>query len=574
MSCERGRYRKRAGILVTLLALAPLNAGAQAPPASQVTPETLRPPEDFGGGGIVMSGAAPLDVPAGAERLTVTIANVRIEGGFPELAAVTAELSRQIVGRRTTAAELYAFAGVVEQAYAAAGYVLARVVLPPQTLLDGGELRLLVVDGYVEDVDVQALSPRVRDVVVSRMAPLIGQRRIKLDEIERRLLLASHVPGLRLRSTLARGREQGGTRLILNGEHNTVGGTLGVNNHMNESYGRWQYASSAEVNSAFGFGEQVYGTYIGSDELGATLDGTAPLRIAGVGAVIPIGTDGLTLNPEYTHSRSRPIDQLFATQDVFERFALRVSYPVVLTRARRLDVEALYEHNEAISEAIDFGLDLDHDRYSVVRLGLDHTSYTSRGAPVFLSATVSQGLGGRDESDAIASGVPLSRMGSDPDFQKLVAEMHYIHPLPEDLRVSLLVRGQTSFGTPLFASEQFSLDGPQSISGFESGTFSVDEGLLARSEISRSFSLPTVAWATVVTPYVFGAAGRGWLVEPTIVEPGRIDVASVGVGTRAFVEGPDGLPLGSMSLQLARRLTAEPRAEEGDRVLFNAGVKF
>jgi hypothetical protein len=78
----------------------------------------------------------------------------------------------------------------------------------------------------------------------------------------------------------------------------------------------------------------------------------------------------------------------------------------------------------------------------------------------------------------------------------------------------------------------------------------------------------------VVTPYVFGAAGRGWLVEPTIVEPGRIDVASVGVGTRAFVEGPDGLPLGSMSLELARRFTDDPRAEEGYRVMFNAGVKF
>lgn len=570
----KGRYRKRVGNLAALLVLSPFQALAQAPSASQVTPETLRPPQSFDGGGIVMSGAAPLDAPAGAERLTVTIANVRIEGGFPELAAVASVLSRQIVGRRLTAADLYAFAGAVEQAYAAAGYVLARVVLPPQTLLDGGELKLLVVDGYVEDVDVQALSPHVRDVVAARMASLIGKRRIKLDEIERRVLLASHVPGLRLRSTLARGREQGGTRLILDGSHSVVGGILGVNNYMNASYGRWQYSSSAEVNSALGFGEQVYGSYIGSDELGATLDGTAPLRISGVGAVIPIGVDGLTLNPEYTHSKSRPINQMLATQDEFERFALRVAYPVILTRARRLDVKAVYEHNEAVSQAIDFGIDLDHDRYSVVRLGLEHTSYTSRGAPVFVSATFSHGLGGRDEADAIASGVPLSRMGSDPDFRKLVAEMHYVHPLPEDMRFSVFVRGQTSFNRPLFGSEQFTLDGPQSISGFESGTFNVDDGILARSELSRSFSLPNVEWATVVTPYVFGAAGRGWLVEPTIVEPGMMDVASAGIGVRAFVEGPGGATGGLISLELARRFTDDPRAEEGYRVMFNAGVKF
>jgi hemolysin activation/secretion protein len=149
-----------------------------------------------------------------------------------------------------------------------------------------------------------------------------------------------------------------------------------------------------------------------------------------------------------------------------------------------------------------------------------------------------------------------------------------VHQLPEDMRFSVFVRGQTSFNAPLFGSEQFALDGPQSVSGFESGSFSVDDGILARSELSRSFSLPDVAWVSVVTPYVFGAAGRGWLVAPTILEPGIIDVASVGLGARAFVEGPDGWPASSVSLELARRFTDDPRVEEGYRVMFNAGAKF
>ena len=86
--------------------------------------------------------------------------------------------------------------------HARAGYVLVRVTVPPQELRDHGSLRIVVVDGFIERIEANAVPDRVRALVVERIAALVGRRHITLDEIERWLLTAGDVPGLWLRSTL------------------------------------------------------------------------------------------------------------------------------------------------------------------------------------------------------------------------------------------------------------------------------------------------------------------------------------------------------------------------------------
>jgi hypothetical protein len=139
----------------------------------------------------------------------VAISNVTVEGGFPELEAETEAVTAKLRGRRVTVAEIFAAANAIEQAYAARGYVLVRVAVPPQQLKNGGPLRLVVVDGFVESVDVKGVPERQRALVQARLASLIGKRHVTLAEIERRLILASDIPGLVLSSTIARGTAPG-----------------------------------------------------------------------------------------------------------------------------------------------------------------------------------------------------------------------------------------------------------------------------------------------------------------------------------------------------------------------------
>ena len=116
-------------------------ANGQAVAPSRVTPSTLAPPAGLSGA-ITMSSPAGLAPPPNASNLSVAISNVSVEGGFPELAAETAAITAKHPRRRATVAEIFAAANAIEQAYAARGYVLVRVAVPPQQLKNGGRFAL------------------------------------------------------------------------------------------------------------------------------------------------------------------------------------------------------------------------------------------------------------------------------------------------------------------------------------------------------------------------------------------------------------------------------------------------
>ena len=339
-------HRLRLALPLGLAALVayPFAALSQAVAPSQVTPQTLRPAAPSPPGELDLSGGARLQTPAGTAALSFIVGRLRIEGAFPELESETRPLARAIEGHRVTVAQIYEFANALEQAYARAGYVLVRVTVPPQKLNDRGPLRIVVVDGFIEEVQVGNVPDQVRVLVGDRMASLVGRRHIKLDEIERRLLIAGDVPGLRLKSTLARGKAIGGALLVLQGTHRLVSVTASIDNHLPASLGTWSYGTSVALNSAFGFGEQLYASAQSSGDLQRIFDSNSPLRVLGAGAVLPLGLDGWILNPEYTNSRSlpEPASGGLASVGQFERLALRTSYPLIRTRKQTLTLTGAF----------------------------------------------------------------------------------------------------------------------------------------------------------------------------------------------------------------------------------------
>lgn len=580
MTLSAGAPPARNWLLLALVSVAvlatPGEVLGQTPAASQLTPPTLRPAPSPVSGGVAIPQSAPQEVPDGSASLRVLISDIELDGAFADLAGEVRALSESIVGRRATVAQLFAYAAAVEQAYARAGYVLVRVVVPAQELVDGGIFRLVIVDGYIEVVDTSRLPDRARSVVEARAARLIGQRRVTLAMIERYVLLAGDVPGLRLRSSLMRGEQPGGTRLVLEGSHRWAQGSVGVDNRLSDENGRWLVTASAALNSVLGQGEQIYGTLAGSDDLDRLLDGQSPLKFWGIGTVVPLGTDGLTINPEFTVSKSRPhvAPGALRSEDHFERFALRASYPLVLTRSRTLAVKVAYEHIDQTSSAVEFDFDLSHDRYSVLRGGIETAALTPWGASVMAAFTVSRGLGGRSAAEVAEFDAPLSRQGASPVFSKLLAEARYVQPLPEGLQLSLSARGQSPFGDPLLKPEQLSLDSADILSGFASGTFSVDSGVVGRIELSRAFDFRLDGIASVVTPYVFAAAGRGWLEQPTEVERKSTAAQSLGGGVRGLIEGANGWPAASLQLEAARVSSDDPNVADETRATFAASLKF
>jgi len=455
----------------------------------------------------------------------------------------------------------------IEQAYATAGYVLARVVVPAQDLTDNGTVRLVVIDGVIERVDVNAVPERLRNIVSSRMASLVGEPHVTLDEIERRLLLVGNLPGLQLRSTLAAGMMPGGTLLIVEAAQNYVTGSIGVDDRLPGSLGTWAINTNVAANDALGLGEQVYVSY--SPSLNS---GTTRLQFAGGGLVVPIGSDGFTVNPEYTNSLARPIPEpgTPATRGDFQRFAFHAAWPLILTRDEMLTLQATGEWDAENLIATQFDTRLYDDNYGVARLDAHDTQVLPGGDLLVFDGSLSHGLGGRDGTAA----EPLSQQGARPDFTKFNAFIALRQPLTNSFEIDLTGRAQTSFGSSLMLAEQFSLDGPDALSSFAAGTFNVDQGVSLRFELARPFVL--LPLPLNVAPYLFGSYGYGQIVSPTTVQQPFINAGSAGVGVRsnnAFV--PAGLPVGSsFSVELGRQITDVSGQRAGYRVNASFTLKF
>ena len=180
----------------------------------------------------------------------------------------------------------------------------------------------------------------------------------------------------------------------------------------------------------------------------------------------------------------------------------------------------------------------------------------------------------RNVADAIASGIPLSRQGAGPDFAKAVFDARLTQPLPASLRLDLIGHTQTSFGKPMLVSEQFSLDGPQAVSAYPSGTLNVDEGATLRAELSRPFAVPIFGAPMALSPYGFGAFGVGRLDDPTVVELTTIRAAALGAGLRSALDMPDGYQGATLSVEVARQFSNLPNLTQAWRANVGISLRF
>lgn len=539
-----GTVALRFGVLrpLSVAALMAVGGGsALAQTASQVTPQTTLAPSPGGPVTLVFPGTPGLGTPEGAESLTVTLGGVEIAGGKPDLAAAEQEVKTALTGRVVSVAEIFAKARDLEAAYAEAGYILVRVVVPAQSLKDGGTLQLTVVEGFIERVDTANVPDRIRGRVERMITPLTGRPDVTMKEIERRLLLVSDTPGLTLKTALATGAQPGGTVLVVNAEIDAVVPFLGVDNTLPESLGTWVVHTGVDFNSLLRTGETIYlraSTHPeanGPAGIFGSFDDDPRFRSLTAGFITPLGINGLTFNAEgvVTQTTPAPIGGALQMSSMFEKFSARWSYPLVRTRKLTLKSTLTLDiQNETQSIMTVLGdLPLFEDRLRVLR-GTVEGTWTPKGT-LSGATTLSVGIDALNARTAAeAFPVPLSRQGADATFARLEGKLGYSQTLSPHFAFSLTGRAQTSFGTPLLQSEQFSIANVSELSAFDSGALSGDSGWVVRFEPSFPFTIDREKMDLAIAPYVFGAVGTVYLHQPTILEQPKTSAAVAGIGLR------------------------------------------
>jgi hemolysin activation/secretion protein len=538
------------------------SAWAQNVPApSQVLPPVIAPPPT--GGRISLPQVpAGATVPEQAKKLSFRLIGFSVQGEFEELKAARIEIEKTLVGRRVTVADIFEFANQLQQIYVRAGYPLARVVILPQEFEKSARIRLRVIDGFVERMDFDSISPTVRPHVAATLAPLLGQKHLKQSELERRLLIAGETPGLVLNAVFAAGKEVGGSVLVLTGRYRPVSLSVYTDNAMPTTLGTGQLVTSVSLNSLLGAGEQLTVSAAGLPD--KDFDTRYPTRryLSGT-ALIPLGTDGWKLEIGATDGKTTPRVNLDArSQGLLSQGRAKLSYDAVKLRNFELTFNGRFDATDEQVDSLATQTPFHVDRLRVLRAGFDGIwRLRETGTTFNFGSNFSRGMkafGARTAADAAASNTPLSRADADAVFNKWDGRFEVNQSLPYDFFASLAASGQTSFNHALLTSEQYSIDGAKMLSGFTSGALPGDTSWVVRGEIGHPFAFPVETGGLSVTPYVFAATGERIIRNAIAPEIKSIHATSVGTGLR-FNLAPwaEFMPDGYGFIEWSRRRTTD-----------------
>ncbi len=572
----------RAPLVAAIAALASLHCSPlRAQSASQITPHNFAPSiQSNTEGGFTLGETDQLQTPAGAENLFVTLSSVSISTELPELANAAASVSRRLVGQRVSGAQIFAAARDLEAAYARAGYVLVRVVLPPQKLVDGSTLELTVVDGYIERIEFNGVPPRVRGRIVRLVGPLTGKHGLKLREIERRLLLAGDVPGVILRSTLAPGQETGAAVLVIEAKYQPIDGTLSADNSLARSLGGYQIGVGADLNSLAHLGDLAYVRANGDPGKGEddVWSARPRNRTLAAGGILPIGINGFTVNLEGTEAHTTPVENAGAqSSDVFQRLSLRARYPWIRARDFNFASQIVFDaENERETLVLPADVPLFDDRLRVLRAVQEMNGINRLGGTLSGTFTASygfDGLGARSAAKA-STALPLSRQGEQANFAKIDGSVSYTQGLLAHLSTQVTARGQFAFGRPLARAEEFGVADPDSLSAFNAGSIQGDSGLVVRAELATPWTVPTRSQkvGVLASPYVFGAAGEVFLSDATALEAPHVRAGSYGAGLRMAGGESGRLSNASLTLEAAHETGGD--IHDSTRFRLSAAIKF
>jgi hemolysin activation/secretion protein len=166
--------------------------------------------------------AAPLQVPdpgaTAAQPLLmetkVNLKTVQIEGGTIYPLNELAEVYKPLIGRQASLAELIEATRNITRRYQQDGYLLSYAFLPQQNF-DDGVARVVLVEGYVRDIQMQGDIGRVKGLLDKLAAKIQAERPLTRKTFERYTTLMSRIPGVTIQAQVPPpGTTDGATTLV------------------------------------------------------------------------------------------------------------------------------------------------------------------------------------------------------------------------------------------------------------------------------------------------------------------------------------------------------------------------
>ena len=443
---------------------APLGAGGQLqqiPPAPApdrslpdiqlVRPETAEQPESAGP--------------------TIRVNKLQVSGNqsFAEAAlvaasGVTAGSDLNLSQLRDAAARIVAF-------YNARGYFLAQAYVPAQDIVSGN-VTIAVVEGRLGKIEVRNQTNLQDRVSRTALGGLRSGDAVHAGSLERRLLLLSDIPGVRVKSTLAPGTEVGTSDLIIDiTSGRRVSGSVEADNGGNRFTGTYRAGGTIYLNNPAGIGDQASLRVLASS--GGLAYGRASYQA-------PLGH--ATVGVAFTHLRydlGRDFSDLEADGKA-NIFSLYGAYPLIRSRSLNLYGQAALDYR-SLEDRIGV-TDSESDKsIQAAILGLSgdsRDSFLGGGSNAFSAGWTIGRLDLETPLDRAADRLTARSQGG---YGKLQFSAVRLQSLSGPLSFYASVRGQLAFDN-LDSSEKMELGGAYGVRAYPEGEAYGDQGYIGTLE--------------------------------------------------------------------------------------------
>jgi hemolysin activation/secretion protein len=485
--------------------------------------------------------------PAGAASTAIIVHHVRIIGSTIYSAKDFLPLYEALLGNKVTVQAVYDLARAITAKYGNDGYVLSRAIVPPQQLSPKGAIvHIEIVEGYVDRVEWPSKLSRYRDFFTRYAAKIIADRPVNIRTIERYILLAGDLPGLKFATSLkASDTNKAASTLVVEVTEKHVDAVGRVDNRGTPARGPIQYLAATTLNNLLGQHEALTLSW-------ASVEPARELRYYSLNYRQVLTSEGLTFFADASNSGGRPGTaalELLNYRTKGNSFDAGLSYPVIRSRERNLTISGLVFSSDNHSDILE--LPFNEDRLRGLRGKIDaDIADVLRGVNQF-NLTLSQGIQGLGST---VNGNPLaSRAVGRVDFSKVEFSANRTQPLFNPVSVYLASYGQYAF-QPLLSPEQCGYGGRFFGRAFDPSQLLGDSCFEALAEVR--YDIPTlVPQGGQVQLYSYSDWGRLWTRSAAVGTPAQVEAASVGAGVRLGYRD-----YFNVDLQVAKGVEGPPRS--------------
>ncbi|MDD9900891.1 MAG: ShlB/FhaC/HecB family hemolysin secretion/activation protein [Alphaproteobacteria bacterium] len=556
-----------AGVFLTAIAV-PGMAWAQAVPSTAEPSRVERQIAPLPEGPVTVEGEAEVtdrgyaDAPAGSEKVKFVLKDVTVDGATAYETAHLRSAYKDMLNEEITLADVYALARRLTVKYRNDGYILTQVVVPEQTI-EGGKIRLRVVEGFVDKVTIQGDTSGKYKLIEQYADKIRAEKPLNAKKLERYMLLMRDLAGVSARAVLSPSSTRGASdvTIIIEQKHYDV--FAQVDNRGSQYLGPAQATGGVRLNN-------VFGMYEGLDFQVASAPEEWPHREMDYFTIRwnqPVNSEGTQASIGYSLTSTAPGYTLapFAVKGLARNINFEVSHPLV--RSRSQNVIAHLKFDYVNSERKDnLGPPFNEDHLRVLRGGGSYQFADRFVGFNTIEVELSKGLNILNASDKFDA--RLTRASGDPAFVKGTFNASRLQRVTNVIDVFVAATGQKSSNL-LLASEEFGVGGASFGSAYDNSEITGEDGIAGRLELRANDPVDTFLQKLQV--YGFVDAGMVWDPDNATLRDRKRALTSSGFGLRSVLN--DNF---SGTFELAVPMTRKVAAENNKhaRLFGSVAAKF